>query len=45
MKNLFAFKKVKGLSPYRENCWKEIWHIHGVTIIEVPFCGLEEIGT
>ena len=33
---------------YRVNCWKELvetWHADEVTIIGVPFCGLEGIGT
>jgi len=39
-------KRSKVCHAYRVNHWKELdetWHISGVTIIGVPFCGLKGI--
>ena len=40
-------KGSKVCHTYRVNRWKEldeIWHVGGVIIVGVPFCGLKEIG-
>jgi len=40
-------RRSKVFHAYRVNCWKEFvetWHVDGITIVEVPFCGLKGIG-
>ena len=46
MINFLHEKRSKICHAYRVNYWKkldETWHVGGVTIIEVPFCGLKGI--
>ena len=37
-------KRLKVCHAYKVNHWKELretWHVDGVTIVGVPFCGLK----
>jgi len=43
---MIDFKRSKVCHTYRVNCWKELdetWHVGGVIILGVPFCGLKGI--
>ena len=38
-------RRLKVCHAYRVNCWKELvetWHVDGVTIVGVPFCGFKD---